>query len=461
MTLSSLKNKTTNLPQNPGVYIFKDINGWVVYVGKATNLRSRVSSYFRGGEDARLIGRFMDLVADVAVQETDSVLEALILEANLIKKHQPKYNVLGKDDKSYSYFVITKEEFPRVLIMRKKDLENKYKYVIPSLSKNLTRKKVDPSTPLRSAQDDIKVQKIFGPYTSKRQMEVALKILRKIFPFHSLAAKTEKGCLDFQLGRCPGPYAGAITHADYRKNIRGIRMILEGKKQGLIKKLNADMAEYADKEEFEKAQEVKNKIFALNHVRDVALISIEGSTLASAKVEPLRDLRIEAYDISNISGQHAVGSMVVFQNSEPEKSQYRKFRIKTVEGSNDVGMMAEILFRRFRNNWPASNRGNVSSTRGWPQPDLILLDGGQGHLHMAEKVLRELDLKIPIVAVAKGAKRKNLEFRISPARPGNFKSNSNIKNVLNDKNLIKQIMDEAHRFAIGYHRKLRSKNLLG
>jgi excinuclease ABC subunit C len=455
MVLSSVKNKLKKLPQNPGIYQFYDKNGQILYIGKATNLRSRVGSYFipspqpspegRGGY-LRPIEAMIGNVADIKVQKTDSVLEALILESNLIKKHQPKYNVLEKDDKSFSYFIITKEEFPRVIIMRKTEINKNPKSKI-QITNKIPNPKSQNYKNIRNSKLEISNSHIYGPYTSKKQMEIALKIIRKIFPFHSNAQKTEKGCLDFQLGRCPGPYAGAISKKDYQKNIRGIRMILEGKKKGLVKKMEKEMKECAKKHEFEKAGDLRNKMFALQHIHDIALISKEelphppfGHLLPKGEVIAEKAIRIEAYDISNISGDYAVGSMIVFQNNEPDKSQYRKFKIKTIVGADDVGMMREVLLRRFKNDWP--------------MPDLILLDGGQGHLNMAQKLLLELGLDIPLVAVAKGKTRKNLELRIT-----NYELGDRIKNILKDKNLVKQIMDEAHRFAIGYHRKLRSKSL--
>jgi len=374
------------------------------------------------------------------------VLEALILESNLIKQHQPKYNVKEKDDKSFSYFVVTREEFPRIIILRATDLWDKF-----PIPKSQFPKKIQIS---KSKTKNIKIKKTYGPYVSKKQMEIALKIIRKIFPFHSNKQQTEKGCLDFQIGSCPGPYAGAITAEDYKKNIHGIRMILEGKKKSLVKRMEREMKELSKNNEFEKATELRNKIFALKHVQDVALISadthsVERGAWSGDKNDTryaIRDMRIEAYDISNISGQYATGSMVIFKNSEPDKSQYRKFRIKTIQGADDVGMMKEVLLRRFKNSWP--------------QPDLIFLDGGKGHLNMGEKLLRELGLVIPVLAVAKGLNRKSQiqisNFKINPK----FQISKEILNILKNKNLVKKIMDEAHRFALGYHRKLRKNNLL-
>lgn len=416
-----MEKKIAKISSNSGVYIFKDESGEVLYIGKATNLKSRVASYFSGRNENRPVYFVIDKINQIETIETDSVLEALILESNLIKKFQPKYNVDLRDDKSFSYVVITREKFPRVVIFRETDLAK---------NKNI-------------------IQHSFGPYTSKKQLETALKIIRKIFPYHSLKQQTEKGCLDFQIGLCPGPYTGEISRNDYLKNIRSIGMILKGNKKNLIKRLEKEMKECSKKHEFEKAAEARNKIFALQHIRDIALITKD---MEHGTKNMEQDLRIEAYDISNISGQYATGSMVVFKNGDPDKSQYRKFKIKTIQGADDVGMMREVLTRRFNNNWPASTRRDGSSKRGWPKPDLILLDGGQGHLNMASNLLKTYKLDIPIVAVAKGPTRKNLELRIL-----NLEGKSGIKNIVRNKLLIKQIMDEAHRFAIGYHKKLRKK----
>ncbi len=405
------KNIIKKISSNPGVYIFKNKSRKILYIGKATNLKSRVSSYFSGKTENRPVQYAINQIFNIETIETDSVLEALILESNLIKKHQPKYNVDLKDGKSFSYAIITGEKFPRVLILRETELKE---------NKNIIRY-------------------TFGPYTSKKQLEIALKIIRKIFPYHSSKQQTEKGCLDFQIGLCSGPYAGAVSKADYLKSIRNIKMILEGKKKNLVKKLEKEMKDYAKQNEFERAGEIRNKIFALNHIRDIALVSkdIEHETWSTE-----HNLRIEAYDISNISGQYAVGSMVVFKNGEPEKSQYRKFKIKTIQGADDVGMMREVLTRRFNNDWL--------------KPDLILLDGGTGHLNMYDRLMSELKLKIPAIAVAKGPTRKisNFQFIISNKIPMSKFSND-LKTIASDRNLLGRIMSEAHRFAITYHRKAR------
>jgi len=456
---TKIAKKTKDMPTSPGVYIFKDKAGVILYVGKATSLKDRVGSYFQGRSGyARPIEMFIDQVVDIEVRKTETVLEAYILEQELIKKWQPKFNVDGKDDKSFCYVVITKELFPRIVILRKTELLkfpisnfqflNKSQFPIPKFSNELK---------IENLKFKIEPGRVFGPYISKKNIEIALKILRKIFPYHSKAQKTEKGCLDFQIGLCPGPYAGAISKEDYAKNIRGIKMILEGKKKSLIAKMKKEMSAYSEKQEFEKAGKVRNAIFALQHIADVALIS-EGRDVALPRLENNKrqgvnqqhqdeavprlysgtKMRIEGYDISNISGKSSVGSMVVFDNTNgemgPNKSQYRKFKIKTVEGANDTASMAEVIGRRFGNNWP--------------NPDLIILDGGQGHLTTVRRVLKNFHLEIPLLAVAKGPTRKKLDRYAFGSVP-----------EISDE-IIERVRDEAHRFAITYHKKLRKKSFM-
>jgi len=422
MSIQTIKNRIKTLLKSPGVYEFRDKQGKILYIGKATNLRDRVGSYF--SKNAHLDRPHIELmipeIAGIEIHQTDSVLEALILEANLIKKHQPKYNVMSKDDKSFGYFVITrapkqslvrgqaKEEFPRVIILRKTNLGT------------------------------VSAKRIYGPYVSKHQMEVALKIIRKIFPFHSNKQPTEKGCLDFQIGRCPGPYVEAISKKDYLKNIHGIEMILQGKKKKLLTELGKQMRKFSKSNEFEKAAEARNRIFALEHIRDTALISSDMVAKGLAiSADKLDRSRIEAYDISNIGGDYSTGSMVVFAGSKPDKSQYRKFRIMTARGIDDVGMMREVLRRRFKNDWPL--------------PDLIFVDGGKGHLNMAQNVVSEYGHDIPVVAVAKGPTRKKADMYYN-------KEAVVFQNIISDQRLVERIRNEAHRFAISYHKKLRRKN---
>ena len=411
--MSKLKSKINQFPTSSGVYLFLDNRGRVLYVGKATSLRERVRQYFSGNDSrGKRIENLVSESADVVVEQSDSVLEALLLEAELIKKHQPKYNIEGKDDKSFSYFVITKEQFPRVVILRGTDFDKK-KY-----------------------QDRIfKQGRVFGPYTSTEQMRIALKIIRKIFPFHNRSEKSEKGCLSYQIGLCPGPYAGAITETDYKKNMRNILLFLSGRKKKIIKELIREMKNFAKDEEFEKAGETKRKIFALEHINDIALLKVQ----KHPKVGP--SARIEAYDISHIAGDYMVASMVVAVGGKLDKSKYRKFKIKSVGDIDDVGAMREVLARR------------ANHFKDWGVPDLIILDGGKGHLNMAIDLWQKLDIKIPIVAVAKGPTRKKLDIYRTKLFPADEK-------LLEDKILIENLREEAHRFAINYHKQLRDKDFV-
>ncbi len=410
----SLKQQAKDLPRTPGVYLFKDAAGIVLYVGKATSLRVRVAQYV-SGQEAKSRGarmrRLMEEAVRVDVEETASALEALILEANLIKKHQPQYNVEQKDDKSFAYFVITRETFPRVVILRATDFD-KAKYRDAVYAKGAR----------------------FGPYTSTAQMRTALKILRKIFPFHARAEKSEKGCLAYQIGLCPGPYDGAITPVAYRRNMRGIRMMLEGKRTRLLASLRRAMEQSARTEQFEEAARLRDQIAALTHIRDVALMTRSFDTATRAHGGGDQG-RIECYDMSHISGASAVGAMVVFHRGAPAKDQYRTFTIKHAQTDNDLAMMREVLARRMMH-------------AEWAQPDAIVLDGGATHLAMAEELWQALGVRIPLLAVAKGPTRKNVDVypsaRFAPASA-----------LVENRALLEALREEAHRRAIGAHRRRR------
>jgi len=392
------------LPDSPGVYLFRDAAGQILYIGKAANLKRRVSSYFERGHDLR-IEKLVTEIRKVDYKKTDSALEALILESDLIKKYQPPYNIKEKDDKSFLYVVISDEEFPRVLLVRGKELAF------------------------------AKSERTYGPFVSAANIREALKILRRIFPWHTHSAKlinkSKRPCFDYEIGLCPGTCIGAVDKSTYLKNIKRLELFLSGKKKQLIKSLEKEMKKESKNLEFEKAEKIKRQIFALKHIQDVALIS--DNEVRNLNLNH-QELRIEGYDVSNISGTFAVGSMVVFKGDKPDKSAYRHFKIRTIKKANDIGMLKEVLLRRF---------SNFLSGGGWELPDVILIDGGKGQVKAAEIILQEFGFKIPVIGIAKGKKRKKNEFigRI-------------LKNGIEEKTLIK-IRNEAHRFAVAYHRKLR------
>lgn len=406
------------LPESPGVYLMRGGGGRILYVGKAGNLKRRVSSYFLRPLESR-IHRLILEVKKINYKKTDTALEALILESRLIKKYKPPYNVRGKDDKSFLYVEITRDKYPRVLLVRGKDLE--------------------------------KGNLHYGPFTSAKSIREALRLVRRIFPYSThpdtkvmgiglprviQLPEIRRPCFEYQIGLCPGTCVGDISKRDYAKIARNIKLLFEGRKSKLLKILEEEMRAAAAREEFELAEKKKRQIFALKHIQDVALISESEDRELNVKDKMLSG-RIEGYDISNISGTYAVGSMVVFVNSKPSPSEYRKFKIRTVSGSNDVGMLKEVLQRRLRH-------------KEWPLPDLLLVDGGKPQVYVAEEVLCEFGHKIPTVGIAKGPKRKKNEL-VFPTSGSYTEYGSYTRAVLI------RVRDEAHRFAIAYHRKFRRK----
>ena len=400
-----------NLPDTPGVYYFvgpklsanslklkaKD-SGRILYIGKATSLKDRVKSYFVRDilmTRSPLIAKMLEEADKIDFIETDSVLEALILEANEIKKHQPIYNSKEKDDKSYNYVTITDEEFPKIIVTRGSGT--------------------------------------WGPYPYGSELREALKIVRKIFPFRDAKCKiTGKACFNAQIGLCPGVCAGWIDKKGYKKIIHHLKLFFEGKKPQLIKSLEKEMKVLAKAEKFEEAEKVKRQIFALDHIQDIALIKKDVE--ASSYKLSADSFRIEAYDIAHLSGKDVVGVMTVVSlpasrqvMGELDKSQYRKFKIR-MDVNDDTKNLKEVLTRRL--NHPE-----------WPMPDLIVVDGGIAQINVAKELTR-----IPIVAVTKDEHHRAREI-IPKSRILNPES----------RRAVLLANSEAHRFAIGYHRKLRSK----
>lgn len=393
------------LPDAPGVYIFKDALGVILYIGKATSLRDRTRSYFGDDLVAERGKRLVDMVAlaqTIEHVQTDSVLEALILEANLISKHQPKYNAIGKDDKSFYFVVITQEDFPRVLIMRGRDLEKK-----------LLKK-------------ELEIRKKFGPFPYGGQLKEALRIIRKIFPFNDKdSVKKDQKEFYTQIGLAPD-LSNSEVQKRYNETIAHIEMFFKGKKKELIQVLRDTMMGLAKDLRFEEASKIKKQIFSLEHIRDVSLLKKENLD------KRLSGFRIESFDIAHISGTHMVGVMTVVERGEIAQDQYRKFIVQGFSEANDVGALEEIFRRRM---------GHVE----WMFPDLIVVDGSLPQKSRVEKVLRELGLRIPVVAVVKNEKHKP-------------------KGLLGLKKFTEQYKDEiilanseAHRFAVTFHRKRRSR----
>jgi excinuclease ABC subunit C len=417
MIPSIIKIKNDKLPECPGVYLMKNAEGTVIYVGKATSLKRRVPNHFIRPHSPQ-IAEMTTKVVEIDYIEKPTALEALILEANLIKYYFPKYNIRDRDNKSFLYLVITDEDFPRPLLIRGTDLEE---------------------------QQAKKAKAVFGPYTSPRSLRAALDYIRKIFPWSTCLPGQPRACFYVHLGLCPGVCIGTADKKAYAKTIRDLIAFFEGRKEEIVKRYQKEMKKLAAEQRFEEATVIRNRLFSLEHIQDIAIMKREDEEVDRIREgEAPIDLygRIEGYDISNISGTSSVASMVVFENGAPAKAEYRKFRIKSVVGANDVASLQEVLMRRFRNDWR--------------KPDLLLIDGGLPQVHAVEQVIHHLNLGIPVVGIAKGPERKRNDVICGS------KVNKAICDICEKQvDLLAAVRDEAHRFAIGYHRNLRGRRFLG
>ncbi len=403
-----------SLPEMPGVYFFLDEKECILYIGKATILSDRVKSYFGDDLDVTRGPKLVlmrERAKQIAWRPLDSVLEALLLEGQLIKQFQPIYNTDAKDDKSYNFLVITDEAYPRVLIVREKDIV--------------------------SGKINFKLKEQFGPYPRGGALQTALKIVRQIFPFRDkcvpYAELSEeqklkaKPCFHAQIGLCPGVCSGTVSKAEYRKQIRRISLFFSGKKADLVKRLEREMHAAAKVLEFERANTIKKLLFDLGHIRDVALMKADREESSAA--------RIEAYDVAHLAGEATVGVMTVVQHAITKKSEYRLFKLRGEHGGNDLSALEEILTRRLAH-------------KEWTLPELIVVDGALLQSDVAARVLKRQKLSIPIVGVVKNEKHQP-------------------KKVIGPRSLVKRFENdillanaEAHRFAISFHRKKKREAFL-
>ena len=546
-----LQTKLDNLPTSPGVYLMKNDQGEIIYVGKAINLRNRVRSYFRELKpDQAKTKALVKHIVDLEYILADNELEALVLECNLIKKYRPKYNINLKDDKTYPYLKITNEPYPQVIVTRK-------------VTKDGAR--------------------YFGPYPSVNELRNSLEMIRKIFPFRSCKQRTftnERPCLNAHIKMCHAPCVGRISKEDYNAMIDEIALFFDGKQDGLTKRLQKEMEEAAENLEFEQAARLRDQLQGIEQIitqqkavlggeddRDVIamarglnqccvqiffirggkiigrenyflrgtdgtsrseviasfmkqfylncqfiprnilveteleeqdvleqwlsdkresrvyikvpkrgqakeLIDLVGRNALDALtkqeqeetyhhqkatnvLDTLQKLlqlpnvprRMECFDISNTQGSENVGSMVVFVDGKAKKDQYRRFKIKTVDGADDYASMREVLTRRFRHGLE-QNDDKFSQF-----PDLIMMDGGRGQVNIALEVLAELGLDIPVCGMVKDDRHRTR---------GLYYNNTEVPMETDSEVflLITRMQDEAHRFAITYHRSLRGKRSL-
>jgi len=514
---------TATLPSAPGCYQFFDKSGTIIYVGKAKNLKKRVSSYFQKKDHDRKTQSLVASIARISVVVTNTETEAFLLENNLIKKHQPKYNIDLKDAKRYAYIELTREPFPRIGIAR-------------------------------SAGTGESVY--FGPFVSAAERDELIRIVRKIFLIRSCRKLPKRACLRHHLNTCSAPCVGAITQEEYQRQVDRAAELLKGKSMELLHTLREEMAGYSAREEYEKALSVRNQIGAVTRLSErqhverpketdqdvigytiaddtvyLMVFSVEKGLLMGKqeysfdnredffeeflvqyyadRVPPselilshevdealagylserkgkavhitvpkigekkklldlvqknleyaflknemkTKDLQaslgladspevIECFDISHLSGTAMVGSMVQFRNGVPDKKNYRRFQIKTVEGIDDFASIAEIVKRRYDR--------LIREDR--ELPDLIIIDGGKGQLSAAGESLRDIDLTIPVIALAKQEEDVYLPGEVLPRK-------------LDPKGMalhyLQEIRDEAHRFAITYNRLLRKKTAVG
>ncbi len=445
MSSAKLQEKLNTVPSVPGVYKYFDSEGNVIYVGKAKNLRNRVRSYFRiKFDDDTKTKALVENIADLEYIEVSTELEALILEEKLVKKFQPKYNILLKDDKSFLYIVLRSEK------VKIGDLEVDYPVVFSARKTDLQKSDI-----------------YYGPYPRSEVAKYVLRSLRKIIPFRDCSKskfrnyqKIGQPCLYGHLGLCQAPCLGKVLKTDYLRDLSKIKRFLDGNFKKIIDDILKDMKEASKKEEFEKAAKLRDIIKKFEY------LTINTSKIDSIAENPLliEDLiatsldnlikylpvlkeypeRIECYDISNTSGKEATASMTVAINGRLTNREYRRFKIKFKDSPDDFEMMREVLRRRFK-------RSLIDDS--WKLPNLIVLDGGKGQLSAGLSVLKEMRIDIAIISIAK--KEEILIY----SRGDEFfevripKTDESLK-------LIQRLRDEAHRFAKKYHHELRLKKLL-
>lgn len=406
-----LKEKIKSLPTTPGVYIMRGAQDDVLYVGKAANLRKRVSSYFRTGRaHSARIELMVGKVRDITFVPTATEAEALIYENGLIKELAPRYNVALRDDKSYPLLKLTvNEPFPRLFV---------------------TRTRADDGAAY------------YGPYADAGLLKEAVAGLRQLFPLRTCSTMGKRPCLNFHINQCLAPCAGRIDEKAYGEMIEEIKLFLAGRRNELLRRVTDRMLAAAAGERFEEAGLLKARLDALGLMKEKAVrygplgeVEELGAVIGLAS----RPEVIEAFDISNIMGTDAVGSMVTFTKGRPDKDRYRKFRIRAVAGIDDYAMIREVVRRRYARVLEEGER----------LPDLILIDGGKGHLAAAAGELAALGLeKQPVISIAKEFEHIFVKGRPDPViLPRESKA----------LHLVQRIRDEAHRFAITYHQQLAAR----
>ena len=434
-----LKAKLKDLPNAPGVYFHKDALGQIIYVGKAAVLRNRVRQYFqksrnRDPKTELLVGE----IADTDWQVVDSEIEALFLEAELVRRYLPRYNILLRDDKSSSFVRI--------------DFKSRYPTV------TLTRRPLDDGADY------------FGPFLSTIGVKRALKYLRRVFPYSTHVVLPKRACLQAHIGLCPGPETSQLDEKSYKHDLKRLVRVLQGQRASLIKEFEKDMNQASKAGQYEEAAKLRDRLFALKNLgqqiifsdkefqdlsKDHALVELT-DLLGLAKVPK----RIEGFDISHMSGTDTVASMVVFTNGVADKANYRKFKMR-VPGNDDFAHMREAMERRFSD----------KNIKQWGKPDLMLIDGGKGQLGAALGVLAQKDLQIPAVGLAKKHEEivvqnnwqnthLNAQQILKQRGFSRVSEDFTLVDLPNNSHVVKllqRVWDESHRFAVSYHSVLKVK----
>lgn len=411
------------MPQSSGVYAFKSKEG-ILYIGKAANLKDRIQNHFKQPSSQDYL--FLNQITDIGYIETESSIDALLLESELIKKQKPKYNVMWKDDKQYFYVAITKEQLPWIFLTHQPK-EKRITYL--------------------------------GPFVDGKSIKQTLRLLRRAFPYYTTKKHGPKLCAWCHLHLCPGPNPDP---KEYKQNIKKLIAVLKGKKVSVLKTIKRQMEQASKEQHFEQAATFRNQFLALENVIRHASIGSNEKTHENAANELQHVLgttnpiiRIECYDISNIQGKESTGSMVTFVDGKPTKEWYRKFKVHITGKPNDFAMMKEVISRRMKHT-------------EWPYPDLMLIDGGKGQLSSALAALTNPNLIRLSYPQLNEVEFQNLPFKVAAlAKQHNelFLPGKSSPLLLKDmpssaRNTLLHIRDEAHRFAITYHRKLFKNQFL-
>jgi len=381
----SLKNKLKNIPKKPGIYFWLNKNQKILYVGRATSLHNRLSQYFQKNISERMAEMIAQATA-INYEVTETLLEAIILEAKNIKKYWPKYNIVDRDDRSFIYVVIPKIKYPKPLIVRGSDLK---KFSVEPRARGVTGSGA----------------RVFGPYQSFYLLQNALRLIRRVFPYGNCQPHSGRACFDYQIGLCPGACIDKISATAYQKNINNLILLLAGEKKRLISRL---------------MKENPDKIKALQHLQEVSLL-VKEDNLSEIKIN-----RLEGYDISHLQGKESYGSMVVFENGTALPSAYRLFKIREAPAGDDERALSEVLLRRFKH-------------LEWPFPELIMIDGGTPQISFLTRILNANNLNVPLVGISKFGGDK-LVFSSQAKKP--------LRDLAeNIKSTLLKIREEAHRFA--------------